>query len=55
LIARNTIAAAPDWAIMLESQLSHTFYQNHTEKLNGSTDICLGYAYKSIDFDEDDL
>lgn len=55
LIARNTIAAAPDWAIMLESQLSHTFYQNHTEKLNGSTDICLGYAYKSIDSDEDGL
>ena len=55
LFARNTIASAPDWALMLESQLTHTLYQNHTEKLNGSSDICLGYAYQSIDSDEDGL
>jgi len=55
LYARNTIAAAPDWAIMLSSQLQDAIYQNHTLKLNGSEDICLGYAYTSTDSDADGL
>lgn len=55
LIARNTIAAKSDWALMLESQATDTLYQNHTEKLNNLADICLGYAYKPIDSDDDGL
>ncbi|MCF6300179.1 MAG: S8/S53 family peptidase [Proteobacteria bacterium] len=56
LIARNTNTETPDWAIMLQSQLTHEAFQNHTIKLNATTDdICLGYAYQPIDSDSDGL
>ncbi|VAW42354.1 hypothetical protein MNBD_GAMMA01-1118 [hydrothermal vent metagenome] len=56
LIARNTNKAESDWAIMLQSQATHEVFENHTVKLNDATDdLCLGYAYQSIDSDGDNL